>query len=867
MLRHPRLLALLAACALVPSLPGTDALAAGARVQSASPFKRYQAALLLREPLHEKKERREREKALRELAREMKRHGRTAIVRRGQRDKPEVKDEDARLGLRPAPRTVAAARVPGPLRASAPPTPNVRVNDTTGDAANETQSETSIAAWGDYMVAAWNDSKGWPSEQAQGWATSTDGGQTWTDRGTLPTPTTPSGWRWASDPVVSVNPNTGAFYYAGLADAAGGQNGIGVIMGRFSGGTFTWTTKVAARVENASSNFLDKEWLSVDPGTGRVLLSYTNFTSGLDQIEFQSADSVLAGWTSPVRISADAEAGFVQASRAVAGANGDVYVAYYGIGLVDADYVRFSRSTNGGASFSAPVNAVSFFSNYGTGAPGFNRDSPIPNFPSLAVDHSSGPHRGRIYLAWAECLNWYDDTGNAGASGAASEVEPNETAAAASPMAPGNLVRGALASTADFDYFRVHLDAGQTILAFADSSNIGVTLSLRMFAADGVTRLAWTTASGSDVAAGYKPGWIWTAPASGDYFLRVASQTGSGGYRLRTGLAARAGERGSDQRDVFVAHSDDGGANWSAPVRVDDAPIGLDGWLPEVAVGPDGEVWFAWYDWRDSPAAASGGESQVYLARSTDGGANWTTIGAASDTLSNWTVCQSAFAPNQGDYMSLFASSSRLAVCWSDARGGTPDAYVSVWPIGATSTQVSLVSATAVPGRVDLDWTANPPDGFRAALHRTLAGTGSWSVLDTVTAAGDGHVVYADTTVAPGATYTYRLGVLENGTEYFRGQVTVLVPSGLGLALRGVIPNPTDGSGAHLAFTLPYAEPADIEIFDLTGRLVDSRLLTGYTAASHVIPFTLWSSARSGVYLVRITQRGHSLTSRVSIVR
>jgi hypothetical protein len=300
---------------------------------------------------------------------------------------------------------------------------------------------------------------------------------------------------------------------------------------------------------------------------------------------------------------------------------------------------------------------------------------------------------------------------------------------------------------------------------------------------------------------------------------------------------------------------------------VDGAPAGLDGWLPEVAVGPDGHVWCAWYDWRDAPAATSGGESHVYLARSADGGAGWTALGATSDTLSNWTACDSYIAPNQGDYLGLHASTTKLAVCWSDARGGTPDAYVSVWPLGASGATVALVAATAVPGRVDLEWTVSPPGEFRAALQRTVAGENAWTVLDSLDADPEGRIAYADTAVALGTTYTYRLGLLENGSEVFRGSVTVLVPSGLGLALRGVYPNPTDGSNAFLSFTLAYAEPATLEVFDLSGRLVDSRRLDGYAAASHVVPFALWPSARSGVYIVRITQRGRSLTSRVSLVR
>lgn len=877
-----RSVARLAAAALVFATVGSDALAAPsredaaslerfrARLEAAPPIKRLHVKLLLSEPLREREERREMQRELRRLAREMKRKGRTTLSGRGQRIRPpQVVDEDGRLGLRPAPGPARAT--PPAARLAAPPSPNVRVNDPSGDFPSEAQSETSIAAFGDYMVAAWNDSKGFRdgSFQSQGWATSADGGETWTDRGAFPVPTVPVGWRWSSDPVVAVNPSTGAFYFSALGDASG-INGIGVVKGRFSGTDFTWTERVTARTVDNAQAFLDKEWIAVDPASGRVYLSYTNFTAGLDRIEFQWADSSLGSWSSAQRISEPAEDGWVQGSRPIVGPGGTVYVTYYAIGFTAPfnDFMRICRSTNGGASFSTPTDAVEFFTNFMTGAPGFNRTSNIiPQFPGIAVDRSTGPHAGRLYLAWHESLNWYDDMAAAGTAGNVVESEPNDNAAGADPVAIGNTVRGVISSTSDFDYFRVSLAAGQSLLVEADSISFGLAAFVRTIAADGTTRLTLTDVSSGFIADDVGPTYIWTAPAAGDYFVRVSSKSGSGGYRFRTGFAAKGVERGGDQRDVFVAWSDNGGTSWSAPVRVDDSPAGYDGWMPEVAVGTDGRVYCAWYDWRDGATAASGGESSIYLARSADGGATWTQLGAASDTLSNWTACESYIEPNQGDYMSLFADGTTLAVCWSDARGGTPDAYLSLWPIGSTAATVTLVSATAVPGRVDLDWTVSPPEGFRAALHRTVENANTWTLLDSVTTDAGGHVTYADTTVELGTAYTYRLGVIENGGEQFRGQVTVLVPSGLRLALRGVYPNPTDGSNAFVGFTLAYATPATLEVFDLSGRLVHSQRLTGLAAATHVVPFTLWPSARSGVYVVRLTQRGESLTSRITVVR
>jgi hypothetical protein len=109
--------------------------------------------------------------------------------------------------------------------------------------------------------------------------------------------------------------------------------------------------------------------------------------------------------------------------------------------------------------------------------------------------------------------------------------------------------------------------------------------------------------------------------------------------------------------------------------------------------------------------------------------------------------------------------------------------------------------------------------------------------------------------------------VVHDGIVTYSEVTDVPVPSGLALSVRGVFPNPTDGLNASIGFTLPYAETARLEVYDLTGRLVHSESITGLSAASHVIPFSLWPSARSGVYMVRITQRGQSSTARLTLVR
>ena len=76
--------------------------------------------------------------------------------------------------------------------------------------------------------------------------------------------------------------------------------------------------------------------------------------------------------------------------------------------------------------------------------------------------------------------------------------------------------------------------------------------------------------------------------------------------------------RGGDP-DVFVSRSADGGRTWDAPTRLNDDPpgSGADQYLPRVSVAPDGRVDAVFLDRRNDPANL---RNDVYYTFSTDGG-------------------------------------------------------------------------------------------------------------------------------------------------------------------------------------------------------------------------------------------------------
>lgn len=763
------------------------------------------------------------------------------------------------------------ARVQRPARRAAAagftPPANVLANDRAGDGFASGQCEQDIAAHGSNILIAWNDGEGFNdfSGDTQGYAYSTDAGTTFTDGGKLPKPPGMGTFIWTSDPLVTVNEKTGEFWYAGLCSPSAGNNGIAVVKGTFSGSSFNWATPVIVRQVLDTQFFLDKLWLVADSLSGNLYLTYTEFGPGTDEINFKRSTDGGANWSADIKINAGVEDGAVQGSRPCVGPNGEVHVVYYLIGADESDFMRYRVSTNGGTSFGAITTAATFHPNFGTGAPGFNREMGI-QFPSIAADRSTGPNRGRVYVSWNETVNWLNESFNTGTG--VTESESNNSPATADPITIGQSVSGTLStpSGGENDYFSFTAVQGATYLFWADQVG-SLIYTLRIFCSDQTTRLAF---SGDTQFGGTQGLIVWTAPASGTYYMRMANlpPIGSntfttGTYRVLTRLFAGPAARSRDTRDVFVTSSITNGLSWSTPSRVNDDAAGFDNWLPEVEVDANGVPYVIWYDWRDA-APSCGGMSHVYLARSDDAGAGWVSLGPITDVQSDWTNGVSNIAPNQGDYLAIYANAAAVYHAWADSRNGDPDVYVSVWPLASGSVQISLATVSAFPDRVEIAWHAGSDPLDQATVQRRTE-TDDWIDLATVYVNGSDLLEYVDTGVVAGTRYAYRLRIVEGGAERFTGETWVDVPSGIQLAINGIRPNPSRNE-AWVTFSLANGAPATLTVLDIAGRVIREREVGAFGAGTHQVRLGEGSDLRPGLYLVRVTQGGSSVTSRWSVV-
>ncbi|MGI0013583.1 MAG: sialidase family protein, partial [Nitrososphaera sp.] len=197
---------------------------------------------------------------------------------------------------------------------------------------------------------------------------------------------------------------------------------------------------------------------------------------------------------------------------------------------------------------------------------------------------------------------------------------------------------------------------------------------------------------------------------------------------------------GTDKADVFFRHSTNGGATWSAAVRVNDDSTTTDQWQPTLAVTPDGtRLGFFWYDRRLDP------ENNLI-----DTFGVICNINGAVTCGPNFRITDQSFPPEfgrdpvvnavyMGDYDQAVADNNFFYYTWGDNRLPNPNfpPRIRQADVRFTKIPVSPVSDVAL--------TASP-----ASVPAGGMVTGTWSNLLSATAT-DWIGVFADG--APDSAY------------------------------------------------------------------------------------------------------------------
>ena len=291
------------------------------------------------------------------------------------------------------------------------------------------QAELSIAVdeSGQHVVIGFNDTRGFDLNpiSVSGFLYSDDGGKTFVDGGQLPAPVngtigTTNFPQVFGDPEVKYLGNC-VFVYASILIAKASDTADVQTMGvhRSTDCGHTWqgpfevtsATNPNGLIEGGfPADAADKEFMDVDPDTGRVLLSWSNFTpapTALGGVEIRTTYSdnlktaATPTWSKSVVVSSIDSDGQASIPRFARGSQ-KAYVAwrrfpfpgtFFGYG----NSVALARSTDNGATWQAPIETGEFF----TMDQVLGNDR-VNTSPSLAVDNSRGPRKGTIYLVYAD---------------------------------------------------------------------------------------------------------------------------------------------------------------------------------------------------------------------------------------------------------------------------------------------------------------------------------------------------------------------------------------------------------------------------------------------------------------------------------
>ncbi len=215
----------------------------------------------------------------------------------------------------------------------------------------------------------------------------------------------------SGDPAALIGLN--GRYYIGYINNQSGQS---VAYSDDQG--VTWFSAVAGNAPAGFGNLLDKNHMWIDnspssPYEGNLYNAWTCFGGQNDSdIEVVRSTDDGESWSTVINVSNSLNPGsHAQGVNIQTGPLGEVYVTFtiYDNWPSDEDAMAMARSLDGGQTYQSfrIINNIRGIRNTAT-----NKDMRVNSFPSTAVDISSGPRRGNIYVVWTNVGYPGINTGN-----------------------------------------------------------------------------------------------------------------------------------------------------------------------------------------------------------------------------------------------------------------------------------------------------------------------------------------------------------------------------------------------------------------------------------------------------------------------
>lgn len=377
--------------------------------------------------------------------------------------------------------------------------------------------------------------------------------------------------------------------------------------------------------------------IAVDPtNPNRMAIGWRQFdsiSSNFRQAGWGFSVDRGASWTFPGSI----EAGIFRSDPVLA-ADSQGNFFYYSLQVPNGNFVCDSfKSTDGGATWDSGVSAAGGDKAW------------------IDVDRTGELSDGHIYSAWsinASCCgsNVFSRSANGGASFEAAVPVPDSPIFGATTVGPDGEVYVVGRRSSSGSQFLVSRSLTARDAGGAASFEPSVQVDLGGSQVIG---------SGPNPAGLLGQAWVVVNPAAGP-------------RRGEVYVLVSVDPPGADPMDVHFVRSADGGATWSAPVRVNDDPTdnGAWQWFGTLSVAPNGRLDAVWNDTRSDPG---GFDSELYYSFSTDGGSTWSSgvpVSPSFDPHLGWPQQQKL-----GDYYHMVSDDDGADLAWAATFNGEQDVY------------------------------------------------------------------------------------------------------------------------------------------------------------------------------------------------
>lgn len=140
---------------------------------------------------------------------------------------------------------------------------------------------------------------------------------------------------------------------------------------------------------------------SSSPYYGRVYVAWSNFIQAQPSIFFTYSTNSGVSYNTAIQIGQPTSNHYEQGCNLQVGPGGEIYCVWATPNLTTnlEDHIAFSKSVNGGTTWTAPTSILTINGIRGTVLSSLIRSQ---SFPSMAVDRSGGSQNGYIYLCWAQ---------------------------------------------------------------------------------------------------------------------------------------------------------------------------------------------------------------------------------------------------------------------------------------------------------------------------------------------------------------------------------------------------------------------------------------------------------------------------------